>query len=182
MEKEAKAAEAEQERLAAEDAARVAAEAEATEAEQRRLEEIAIALRRKVNAYLLHTPKDLTPAQLENWQALKPVDCDVFDNFWSRVTPDDPFSYLGLRFDQGVVRREYKDHGPKRFIEKKFGTSQFITSTYNEGIKHGLYIRIQEKEINIWIHNNSKLVFRLHFTKQRVQKLRFDPNKEFEDL
>ena len=89
---------------------------------------------------------------------------------------------MGLRFDQGVVRREYKDHGPKRFSEKKFGTSHFITSTYNEGVKHGLYIRIQEKEINVWIHNNSKLVFRLHFTKLGVQKLRFDPNKEFEDL
>lgn len=67
MEEEAKAVEAEQERLASEDAERVAAEAEAAEAEQRRLEEDAIALRGKVNAYLLHKPKDLTPAQLENW-------------------------------------------------------------------------------------------------------------------
>ena len=110
----------------------------------------------------------------------------MFEQFWLRLTPDEPFSYVGLKFDQGAVRKQYeqfwKDHGPKRFTEKKFGISQFITSTFNMGVKHGLYVKILEKEINIWIHNNGKQVFRLHFTKERVKKLRFDPNNEFADL
>ena len=110
----------------------------------------------------------------------------MFDQFWVRVSPDDPFSYVGLRFDLGAVRMKFlqfwKDHGPKRFYEKRFGVSQFITGSFNKGVKHGLYIKILEKEINVWIHNNGKLVFRLHFTKEGVMKLRFDPNNDFADL
>ena len=107
----------------------------------------------EINDYFASTPVgDISEDRLDNWRALRTVDCEWLELFWSKID-DEPLDYFNCAFqdidENGCtgkgMKRLLKAHGPSRYVNNKSGN--IVAGTYKNHKLHGLFMFARPENI-----------------------------------